>query len=162
VKRSASAERERPTSFARRSSVQESADEPVAECREPAHVAGSERAEPASHQLDEHELAQAQPDAFAARAPLLGLGHGELDEPAEGIVRRERLTDVKQARQRGEERVERADIAAEEPAHQPEPIRTVAALRDREREPARDHLSHEGHDLGDGGPASHPGAIDIT
>ena len=100
---------------------QRAADHRVAQAGEPARLPGAEAREMAPHDLDEEHLADPQEHAVAARLPVAPLGQREVEQRRQPVARglaagRARPADVEQARERGQDGIERRDVAAEEAA----------------------------------------------
>ena len=124
---------------------------------EPACALGRDRRQVFPDDLDEHQLAEAQADAFPTRAALARFRDGEFDQLAERVMGgAECLAHMQQRRQRFQQWVEWARVAAEEAAHDIQPLLAAATLLDGERELARGHLLEELQDLRPIGTASHP------
>ncbi len=158
--RAAGEHRERPRiRWARVQERQRATDVPVTQAREPTLLRGGKSGEVTPHHFDEHQLAQAEADAFAARSRIGRLGHREVDELLQGIARRgRRAAHVKQPRQGDQQWVERTHVTAEKAADEVQPIRAAASLADRERELAGRHLAHERQHLGQVRAEAHAGS----
>jgi hypothetical protein len=133
-------------------------DDRVPQAREPPRLLRRQRRQMAAHHLDEHQLAETQTHAVPSGPGLARFGQGEVDQLAERIVGGPEVpTQVEQGREGGQQGIEGPHVAAQEPAHQAEPLRARAALADDERQPSGGHLPHEGHDLVEAGPAARAG-----
>src|SRR5262245_8383787 len=98
--------------------VERAADVTVPQTGEPAFALLGKRLDIPAHQLHEHELAELGEDAVGARALLLRLHDGEARELISPTTARgRRAADMEDARQRVQERIEGARIAAEESAY---------------------------------------------
>ena len=89
----------------------------VAQAGQPAPGVGGQVVEVAAHGVDEHHLRQALQHRVAPRPALGGFARRLIDHvrhPAPGARRRQ----VQQPRQRSDQRVERAQVATQEAAHQ--------------------------------------------
>jgi hypothetical protein len=115
--------------------VERRSDDGVPKPREPSRVLArpGERRDVPAHGLDEHELRHARQHRVAPRLRLTRLGDdvlGEFSEPVAGDAAGDDL-----AWQRREQRIERAEVAAEEAADDvalgPEPRLTIAVLGNR-------------------------------
>lgn len=97
--------------------------------------------------LHEDELGEAQANRSAARLILLGLLERQVDQAVQTIPRRAvnaaHASNDQEGWQRHDERIERALIAGQEPAHNAGLRSARAPARDDEREQARGDAVHE-------------------
>ena len=91
-----------------------------------------QRRQMAPHHLDEHQLAEAQADAVTAGPGLARFRHRELDQLAERIVGGpEAPAQWSEGREGGQQRIEGAHVASQEPAHEMQPLRRPRRPRGR-------------------------------
>ena len=135
----------------------------VAQAREPSRLLGGQRGQMSPHDLDEHQLAQPEPDAFTAGAPLPRLRDGEIDELAQRVAgRRPGGPNVEEVGQRAEQRVEGPSVATHEPAHETERLPAATVLDDDEGKLAGGHLLDEVEDFARVRAPSVGGPMDMT